>query len=79
MRTTLDLEDQLLRRAKAAAAARGESLSRFLEAALRDRLRALARPVEPFSFRPVVRTGVPVPGVDFEDRDALYERMEERP
>jgi hypothetical protein len=79
MRTTLDLDDQILRRAKAAAAARGESLTRFLEAALRDRLRSLARPAEPFAFRPLVRGGVPVPGVDFEDRDALYERMEGRP
>lgn len=78
MRTTLDLDDRLLRQAKALAASRGETLTRFLEGALREHLRELARPAKGFRFQPVVRGGTRVPGVEIDDRDALYERMEGR-
>jgi len=78
MRTTLDLDDRLLRAAKARALARAETLTRFIEESLRERLRELDRERAPFRFEPVTKRGQPVPGVDFADRDALYERMGER-
>jgi hypothetical protein len=78
MRTTLDIDERLLRQAKARAAERGETLTRFLEGALRDRLTAPSAPPRPFRFRPLVKRGTPLPGIDLDDRDALYERMEGR-
>ena len=51
MRTTLVLDDALLRRAKIAAARSGSTLSKLVERALRDALREDTRPVEePFVF-----------------------------
>jgi hypothetical protein len=78
MRTTLDFDDRLLREAKARAAERGETLTRFIEGALRERLRPAAAPVRRFRFQPLVKRGTLVHGVDVDDRDALYERMEGR-
>jgi hypothetical protein len=31
-----------------------------------------------FRFAPLIKSGRSAPGVDWDDRDALYERMEER-
>lgn len=51
MRTTLVLDDALLRRAKIAAARSGSTLSKLVERALRDALREDPRPAqEPFVF-----------------------------
>jgi len=50
MKTTLELPDQLFRKAKATAAERGQSLKEFFTEALRDKLAldcAGARPNEP--------------------------------
>jgi hypothetical protein len=77
MRTTLDI-DRLLRLAKQKASELGSTLTRFIEDALRAKLQPSKVSPEPFRFEPVIRSGVPVAGVDFEDRDALYERMEGR-
>ncbi len=78
MRTTLDLDDRILKEAKSRALAREETLTRFIEESLRARLRELDRRSVPFRFEPVVKRGDRVPGIDFADRDALYERMDER-
>lgn len=79
MRTTLNLEDELLRAAKARAAAEGETLTRFLERALRFYLQAPQDGGKtPIRFEPLTKKGRRVPGVDFDDRDAVYERMEGR-
>jgi hypothetical protein len=77
MKTTLNLDEELLREAKKRAAERGTTLRQVVEDALRD---ALAEPDahEPYAFDfPVVDGGGP-PLVDVADRDALYERMEGR-
>ncbi|MGH2714258.1 MAG: ribbon-helix-helix protein, CopG family [Thermoleophilaceae bacterium] len=76
MRTTLNLDDQLMRAAKKEAAARGVTLTRVIEEALRAEL--APRPAhDDFRLRvPVVRGRRP-PAVDISDRDALYELMEE--
>jgi hypothetical protein len=75
MRTTVRLDDSLLRSAKATAAERGVSLNQFIEDAVRAALR---------SFRvPGARTPLPTfagaglqPGVDLDDTSALLDLME---
>ena len=79
MRTTLDLDDQLIRRAKKQAVDTGSTLTGLIESALREHLRQGQVPRhDRFKFRPLIRGGVLQPGVDLEDRDALYETMEGR-
>lgn len=78
MRTTLDFEDNLFREAKARAAEQGEPLTRLLERALRIYLHD-GKPAETvFRFAPLIKSGRSAPGLDWDDRDALFERMEER-
>ena len=77
MKTTLNLDDELLREAKRRAAEEGVTLTRFFEDALRERLDD-EPPEKPYVFDfPVVDGGGP-PMVDVADRDALYELMEGR-
>jgi Arc/MetJ family transcription regulator len=78
MRTTLDLDDGLMRQAKRRAADEGTTLTAVIESALRHYLAPLQRPGKPFRLRLLTKKGRPVPGVNLADRDALYERMEDR-
>ena len=78
MRTTLDIDDAVLRRAKEVAAKEGKTLTRVVEEALRDRVSSDKRPKTPFKLKLLTKKGRVVPGVDLSDRDALYERMEGR-
>ena len=79
MRTTLNLEDELMREAKSRAAERGETLTAFVEEALREHLRRDAeRGSRGFRLRLVTEEGGPRPGVDVDDRVALYDVMEGR-
>lgn len=78
MRTTLNLDDDLLRRAKQRAAKLGQTLSRFIEKALRLALEPQKRPARPFRLTLLTKKGRLIPGVNLEDRDSLYERMEGR-
>ncbi len=78
MRTTLDLEDNLFREAKARAAEMGEPFTRLLERALRLYLQGGRPAADSFRFAPVIKSGRSAPGLDWDDRDALFERMEER-
>jgi len=74
MKTTLNLDAELLRRAKERAAQRGTTLTAVVEDALRTRLDTPA-PRQPFRLRlPTVR-GVRPPGVDPADRNALHDLM----
>ena len=77
MRTTLNLDDALMLAVKSKAAETGRTMTAVVEEALREFLR---RPeaTEPYrlEWRPV--SGRALPGVDVNDRDALYERMEGR-
>lgn len=71
-RTTLALDDDLLRRLKKRAADEG----RPVQAVANDLLRAaLARPSARKAFRLELRGWVaePLPGVDIADRDRLYD------
>ncbi|HZD16874.1 MAG TPA: DUF6364 family protein [Actinomycetota bacterium] len=77
MKTTLNLDGELLREAKKQAAERGTTLTRLVEEALRDAL-AEREPDGSYVFDfPAVPGGGP-PLVDVADREALYERMEGR-
>jgi hypothetical protein len=78
MRTTLNLDDALIRRARRRAADEGTTLTAVIEEALRQHL-APPRPAgKAFRLRLLTKKGRPVPGVNLADRDALYERMEGR-
>lgn len=79
MRTTIRLDDALLRQAKAAAAASGRSLNDLIVDAVRAAIAGRSR---------VVRVAEPLPtykgrglqaGVDLDDSAALLDLMDQRP
>jgi hypothetical protein len=78
MRTTLDLDDALIRKAKGRAADEGTTLTAVIEAALRQYLAPAPPTGKPFRLKLLTKKGRPVPGVNLADRDILYERMEGR-
>lgn len=77
MRTTVDLSDELFRRAKRRAADEQTTLKAVVEAALRAWL-APRRGGKGYrlQWRPV--RGKLQPGVDLDDRDALFDLMDGR-
>ncbi|MBM4363977.1 MAG: type II toxin-antitoxin system VapB family antitoxin [Deltaproteobacteria bacterium] len=77
MKTTLNLDDPLLARAKALAAAEGTTLTALVEDALRAR--TAPRPARREAFRLVVPTvrGRGVSRVDVASRDALFRLFDE--
>ncbi len=78
MRTTLNLDDDLIRAAKKRAAETGQTLSATLEAALREILEKDKKPKPPYRFRWKTVKGVVQPRVDLSDRNAFIDRMEGR-
>ena len=78
MRTTLDLEDALLRAAKRRAAEQGTTLTKVVEEALRRLIHPARRSPTRFKLDLLTKKGRAVPGVDVSDREALYARMEGR-
>jgi len=77
VRTTLNLDDQLMRQAKEEAARSGRTLTSVVEDALREALsRRAAAPVEPYQVRPFAGSGL-CPGVDLNDSAALLDLMDE--
>jgi hypothetical protein len=78
MRTTLDIDDRVLRQAKKLAAEEGKSLTLIIEEALRERLSPRTRVRKKFKIRLLTKTGRIIPGTNLADRDLLYERMEGR-
>ncbi|MGH3982708.1 MAG: ribbon-helix-helix protein, CopG family [Pseudonocardiaceae bacterium] len=80
MRTTLRVDDELLRRAKSHAARQGRSLTSVFEEALRwllaesERHEERTRVALPVS----VASGGVLPGVDLGDTAALLDMMEDR-
>jgi hypothetical protein len=77
MRTTLSIDDDLYRRAKAAAALRGSSVTSLIEEALRRVLDSPAT-AAPVPDLPVAReTGGPLLGVDLHDARALAAVLDE--
>ncbi len=75
MRTTLQLDDELIVQAKISAARTGRTLSQVIEDALRQ---ALATRAEPTRRRAPVPTspGCPLPGVNLDDNAGLLDLMD---
>ncbi len=78
MKTTLNLDDRTLRAAKIRSAETGETLTRFVENALRGHLESTSAVKADFRLHALVKRGQPIPGVTIGDRDTLYEKMENR-
>lgn len=77
MRTTVDINDEILREAKRRAAQEGTTLRDIIERALRTHLmRGRRRPGYRLQWRP--ERGRLQPGVRLDDRDALFDHMEGR-
>ena len=78
MKTTLSIDDTVMRRLKETAAARGTTMSALVEAGLR---RILATNPEPngesANLKPLPCWDGGAPNVDIADRDELYRAMEE--
>jgi hypothetical protein len=78
MRTTLVLDDALMRAAKRRAADEGKTLTAVIHDALRHHLAPAPRGTRRFRLKLLTKRGRLLPGVDLADRDSLYERMDER-
>ena len=78
MKTTLNLNDLLLARAKRRAARAGVPLTRFVEDALRLKLADDDRPSPRFKLELATVRGHSPPRVDLSDREELYATMERR-
>lgn len=78
-RTTLRLDDDLLRESKAVAARRGITLTRLVEESLREKLDRQARvnrPRRPVELPTFEGGGGTRPGVDISDSKALWDLMD---
>jgi hypothetical protein len=75
-RTTLDIDDQILRLLKAKAAAEGRTLQAVVNEYLKRAAAAPAGP--PYRLRLKGWRGTPRPGVDLFDRDSLFDLMNGR-
>ena len=75
-KTTLNIDDQIMRRLKAEAARQGRTISDLVEAALRVLLQKRKPPNGDLPPIPTFDGGRPL--VDIADRDELYHAMEDR-
>ena len=77
MRTTLAIEDALLRAARERAAEAGTTLTSFVEHALAAALAERPTDSGRYCFKWQTHSGRVLPGVDVSDRDRLYELMDQ--
>ena len=77
MRTTMDISDELLRKAKRRAADEQVPLREVVEAALRRYLSGKTSGGR-YKLRWKVERGTLQPGVNLDDRDALFDLMDGR-
>jgi hypothetical protein len=77
VRTTIELNDEVLRAAKRRAADEGTTLKEIIERALRLHLQGAPRK-RPFTLKWKVVKGRVRPGVRLDDRDALFDLMDGR-
>jgi Ribbon-helix-helix protein, copG family len=76
MRTTLDLDDELMRAVKRRAADSGKTMTEVLEDALREGLRPPSSASVGYRFEWRTVRGELRPGIDLTDRNSLFEAME---
>ena len=76
MRTTITVDDEIYRRAKAHAAVTGQTVGSVVEDALRDLLARMEAPRPHLVDLPAFEVGF-LPGVDYNDDSALLELMDE--
>lgn len=76
MKTTLNVNDEILRRAKAHAMREGMTLTRLVEDSLRVRLMAQRQEKKPFKLNLLSVEGTRPPNVDIFDREALYDVLD---
>jgi plasmid stability protein len=77
MRTTLNLDDDLVARAKALAARRGRALTSLMEDALRAVLEREGRPAKSSAVELPVGSGRLRPGVSLNDNVSLRDLMDD--
>ena len=75
MKTTLNIDDQVMTQLKQEAARQGKTMSELVETALRQLLRTRREPVE-LPELSTFRSGGAL--VDIDNREALYNAMDER-
>ena len=78
MRTTVDINDHLLREAKKKAASEGKSLRAVIEEALRALLQTPSSGRSDYKLQWRPEEGQLRPGVRLDDRQSLFDLMEER-
>lgn len=78
MRTTVHLEDELMKRVQQIAAESGRSTTEVIEDILRREVAGEGADRKPYRLKWTTVSGRLQPGVDLADRDALIERMEGR-
>jgi predicted transcriptional regulator len=78
MRTTIRLDDDLLRRAKRHAMERGTTLTAVIEDALRRALAPESRPGRRVASLSTFRGDGLRPGIDLDDTSSLLDAMDER-
>jgi hypothetical protein len=76
MKTTLDLDDTIIIKAKQRSAALGTTLTAFVEDALRARLLERPKGRKRYQYKMNVVRGTKPPAVDVADRRALYDFMD---
>ncbi len=76
MRTTLNIEDELMKRVKKRAAETGSTITEVVEEALRAAVAGQAPSATRFSLSWHPVAGRTRPDIDLADRDSLYEAME---
>ena len=78
MRTTLNIDDELMKRVKGIATASGRTVTEVIEEILRREVAGERYARKRFRLKWNTVSGRLQPGVDLADRDALIERMEGR-
>ena len=76
MRTTLNLDDALMRNLKRRAAETGRTLTSLVEEAIGSLLEGETEPAPDYRLRWVIVEGGARPGIDLSDRDALMDLMD---
>lgn len=76
MRTTVSIDDHVLRQAKQAAAAEGRTLSELVTESLRERMARRAAPARRSIKLPTAGEGGVLPGVDLSNNAAVRDIMD---